>query len=323
MRVGGFLSLASGVGLTGGALAVAMSVAFAQDEVRPTVPLNLVPMDRAEAAALPPPETTDRILGGDIAMAGAWPWQVALVFASDPPFEGQFCGGSLIAGTWVLTAAHCVVDEAEDHTLNFSTPDMIDILVGTNDLSANDGERIDVAAIYVHEGYDPLRFDNDIALIKLATAPTDPDVAAIRLASLGAEATTAGPGAPVVVTGWGRLLDGRYPNELRQVQIAVLDREECNQTEQMPPKPGVTITGPITENMICSGARVGARGSCYGDSGGPMVARLEDGTYVQIGIVSWGYEGDTASGCDTEAAFEAYTRVARFQEWIVATIQAN
>ncbi len=301
---------------------VGVGSALAQDDVLPTFPLNRVPIDRAAAAELPPPDT-DRILGGDIAQAGAWPWQVALVFAGERPSDGQFCGGTIIASTWILTAAHCVVDEAEDHSLNIATPDMIEVLVGTNDLSENDGETIEVVGVYTHDGYDPVRFDNDIALLRLATAPTDPDVAAIRLSTLSVEDQFGGPGAAAIVPGWGRLLDGRYPNELRQVQIEVLERSNCNQGGTAAPKPGITITGPITENMICSGTRIGSRGSCYGDSGGPMIVRLEDDTYLQIGIVSWGYEADTASGCDTDAAFEAYTRVARYQDWIIATIEAN
>lgn len=310
-------------GAAGIALAASTTALMAQDEVRPVFPLNLVPLDRAAAAELPPPDDT-RILGGDIALDGAWPWQVALIFAGEPPSEGQFCGGTIIAERWILTAAHCVVDEAEDHSLNIATPDMVEVLVGTNNLARNDGEVIEVIGIYTHADYDPLRFDNDIALIQLAASPTDPDVAAIRLPSLEAEARYGGVGIPAIVTGWGRMLDGRYPNELRQAQIDVLDRTECNAAEAGPPKPGVNITGPITENMICSGARMAGdgQGSCYGDSGGPLVVQLADQSFIQIGIVSWGYDANNASGCDTAAPFEAYTRVARYQTWIVETIAA-
>jgi secreted trypsin-like serine protease len=308
--------------IAAGLVFVSVGAAWSQDEALPTFPLNRVPLDRAAAAELPPP-TDERILGGDIAPAGAWPWQVALVFAGDSPSQGQFCGGTIIASLWVLTAAHCVVDEAEDQTLNLAAPDMIDVLVGTNDLAADDGERLQVAAIYTHPGYDPLRFDNDIALIKLASAPIHPEATAIPLSTLASEQRFSPTGAQAVVTGWGRLLDGRYPNELRQVQIQILDRASCNRGGGGAPEPGITITGPITENMICSGARIGTRGSCNGDSGGPLVVAIDDNRYLQVGIVSWGYEANTASGCDTSAAFDAYTRVARYQDWISETIAAN
>ncbi|KAG7233724.1 hypothetical protein INR49_006645 [Caranx melampygus] len=43
-----------------------------------------------------------RIVEGEDAAPGAWPWQ-AMVVVEDT----MFCGGSLINDQWVLTAAHC------------------------------------------------------------------------------------------------------------------------------------------------------------------------------------------------------------------------
>lgn len=47
--------------------------------------------------------TNARIVGGQDAAPGRWPWQVSLQSAGFP-----FCGGSLITDQWVLTAAHCI-----------------------------------------------------------------------------------------------------------------------------------------------------------------------------------------------------------------------
>ena len=51
-----------------------------------------------------PPSWALRIIGGREATRGHWPWQVAIL----NKYKEVFCGGTLIAPGWVLTAAHCV-----------------------------------------------------------------------------------------------------------------------------------------------------------------------------------------------------------------------
>lgn len=46
-----------------------------------------------------------RIVGGTDAQPGSWPWQVLL---DNKAFLGPvWCGGSILAPYWVVTAAHC------------------------------------------------------------------------------------------------------------------------------------------------------------------------------------------------------------------------
>ena len=302
-------------------MAVGLSTAAAaQDENIATFPIGYVPADKVAADALPEPG--DRILGGDIAVDGAWPWQVGLINNRETSvFYGQFCGGSIIASVWILTAAHCVYDENDDGSLTPIDARDIRVLAGTNYLEDGEGELIEVVGIYAHADYDPFAIDNDIALIRLARPPTV-SVAAVQLPTLTAEQRYAGAGTRAIVTGWGRLQDGRFPVDLRQVEITVFDRADCNQevVGGGPEKPGVVIVGPITDNMICSGVSEGGKGSCNGDSGGPLIVQIEDRSYLQIGVVSWGYTADNAAGCSLDAAFSAYTRVAQYQDWISDTI---
>lgn len=51
-----------------------------------------------------------RIVGGQTAEKGSWPWQTMIALLGG----SQFCGGSLIDKSWVLTAAHCVYGSSED-----------------------------------------------------------------------------------------------------------------------------------------------------------------------------------------------------------------
>jgi len=80
------------------------------------------------------------------------------------------------------------------------------------------------------------------------------------------------------------------------------------------------IGDPLTGNMICAGVKAGGRDSCYGDSGGPLIAMVE-GKPVQLGIVSWG-EGpaDAEIKCGHADVYGVYSRVASFKDWIAETM---
>lgn len=56
-------------------------------------------------AIKPALNANQRIVNGENAVPGSWPWQVSLQDTSG----FHFCGGSLISPNWVVTAAHCNV----------------------------------------------------------------------------------------------------------------------------------------------------------------------------------------------------------------------
>ncbi|MGB0652889.1 MAG: S1 family peptidase [Thermoplasmatota archaeon] len=236
------------------------------------------------------------IVGGQLADEGEYPWMAAI--HSGDPESGQYCGGSLVTPTIVVTAAHCI-----DAILGIYIIDTIFgpwlsgdiyVMLGSNTLN-NDAETIQVSAAHVHPDYNGNGYD--IAVLELETASTQGTP--IDWAT-PADAAAYAPGVMATVTGWGATSQGGSgSDQLLEVDVPIMSDAQC-ETYQ-------SINDPVE---ICAGYEEGGRDSCQGDSGGPMVVPAPGGGFLLAGVVSWG------NGCAQPDAPGVYAEVGALADFI-------
>ncbi|NXL90710.1 CTRB1 protein, partial [Alectura lathami] len=132
----------------------------------------------------------NRIVNGEAAVSGSWPWQVSLQVGA-PLGDGDGDGDGAAREQWVVTAAHCGVRTSDT------------VVLGEYDQEADssDVQRLAIAQVFRNPKYSSLTIRNDITLIKLATpAELNARVSPVCLP----EATDDFPGGlTCVTTGWG------------------------------------------------------------------------------------------------------------------------
>ncbi len=250
-----------------------------------------------------------RVVGGTTTTIDQYPWQAAVVRAgSGSAFGRQFCGGSLITPSIVLTAAHCVYDTDPDcssgggiNVCNPSDPggdgtkridpNDVEVVLGRttlSDTSTGVEHAVDGVA-YQGDDANPPIFDdntleNDIGYLVLETPATlGTTISTIDIAG-GDEGAVWAPGVLVDISGWGSTVSGGSAvNTLRAASVPIVSDASCG---------SVLVYGSEFDSatMVCAGyLEQGGVDTCQGDSGGPLETPLEGGGYRLVGITSWGF----------------------------------
>lgn len=293
---------------------------------------NLLPEIESALRGLAPSAAANcRVVGGDCVDPHEWPWQTALYLKKSDGSVVFTCGGSLVAPTWVLSAAHCFNASTSTDPRAWTVASAIKSF--TPFRLPDRATSRQVKRIIRHESYDPTVTANDIALIELEK-PLNVSPVSLQLAP----AKDMESDRDATVTGWGLTRDieakkdekGRVvgyldaathqavadptqyiASSLRAAVLPLVGVEACQQDYA-----GVKNVA-IDARNLCAGLPEGGRDACQGDSGGPLVARAADGGWRQIGVVS------TGKGCG-EAHFPGvYTRVSAFGDWLTRNLGAS
>ncbi|XP_017093293.2 uncharacterized protein [Drosophila bipectinata] len=235
-----------------------------------------------------------RIVGGDDAGFGSFPWQAYIRIGSSR------CGGSLISRRHVVTAGHCVARATPrqvhvtlgDYVINSAVEPLPAYTFGVR--------RIDVHPYFK---FTPQADRFDISVLTLErTVHFMPHIAPICLPEKNEDFL----GKFGWAAGWGALNPGSRlrPKTLQAVDVPVIENRICERWHR---QNGINVV--IYQEMLCAGYRNGGKDSCQGDSGGPLM-HDKKGRWYLIGVVSAGYS------CASRGQPGIYHSVSKTVDWV-------
>ncbi|KAF7490848.1 Brain-specific serine protease 4 [Sarcoptes scabiei] len=231
-----------------------------------------------------------KVVGGQDTYEGEFPWIVSV-----RKHGRHHCGGVIVGQKWILTAAHCVQSE--------TIKDLM-IRVGEYDLYNNEiySRDYSIDQKFIHNNYTRINAvenfsisinNADIALLRTNHAiqwneytwpiciPSNDISESISISSkkispisssMSASSTKLGQTA--IVVGWGKIEEKSHSHSdrLQKAELKIIKQEECSQWFQ---SSGRNFS--IKKNVICAGYIQGGIDACHGDSGGPLLIKLQNG----------------------------------------------
>jgi secreted trypsin-like serine protease len=226
------------------------------------------------------------VVGGSTTTTTTYPFMMQITDAS----QNQFCGGTLVSATKVVTAAHCMVGE---------TTSSVRVVGGRTYLNGTNGTVSKVSKIWINPSYTDAENGDDVAVLTLSTAMTYTTASYVSSTQTGVYAA----GTTARVLGWGTTSEsGSSSNQLRTATVPIVSDSSCSSSYG---------SSYIATDMVCAGYAAGGVDTCQGDSGGPL---LIGG--VLAGITSWG------EGCAEAGYPGVYTRLTTFSSLVTTQINS-
>ncbi|XP_063285648.1 serine protease 27-like [Pelobates fuscus] len=245
------------------------------------------------------PIIADRIVGGQDAKKGEWPWQVSLQFQGE-----HLCGGTVLTNSWVMMAAHCFImsDNSSSYRIYLGAYQLTN-LQDPNVVSRG------LKQIIIHPDFKYEGSSGDIALVELERPVQYTSY--ILPVCLPSQSVTLPEGTSCWATGWGDTNYGvslENPQTLQEVELALIYRPTCESMYQS--SLGYSpVFHLIEDDMICAGYKEGQKDACQGDSGGPLVCNVNN-IWLQVGVINWGVS------CAKPNSPGVYARVKMYIDWI-------